>query len=191
MYRLLVSLLIAVMPTFLYAEKTPTSDVVQAHLMSISQVEKIVEQSFNSNIPAPPSHLGNDNRMCLAQAIYHEARGESLRGQMAVASVILNRTKADRWSKSVCGNIKWDHAFSFVDINTHSVPPVHEHDAWAVAWILAGILTEPLKELEYADHYHTTNVKPSWRHSMILVGRIGDHLFYRDPVTPYRDDPAS
>ena len=40
---------------------------------------------------------------CLATAIYFEARGESYRGQVAVAQVVLNRVKDHRYPDTICG----------------------------------------------------------------------------------------
>ncbi|WP_447415191.1 cell wall hydrolase, partial [Clostridium perfringens] len=43
-----------------------------------------------------------DAERCLAGAIYFEAKGEPLAGQLAVANVIINRTKSGRFPSDVC-----------------------------------------------------------------------------------------
>ena len=47
--------------------------------------------------------LGKDEQLCLAQAIYHEARGESEAGQWAVANVIINRAMSKKFPRTLCG----------------------------------------------------------------------------------------
>lgn len=136
-------------------------------------------------IPPPSPTLGTDERMCLAHIIYHEARGESVYGQMAVASVVHTRAVADRWSDTICGNAKWPHAFSFVHPDTKAIPTVEESDAWTQAWLVAGLIKEPLPYLPGVDHYHTTGVNPFWNASMEFATEIGNHRFFRDPDTQY------
>lgn len=43
---------------------------------------------------------------CLADNIYHESRGESIKGQVAVGFVTLNRTKDQSFPDTVCGVVK-------------------------------------------------------------------------------------
>ena len=138
-----------------------------------------------TNIPKPSTHMETNEQMCMAHIIYHEARGESLYGQIAVASVALNRANATRWADTICGVGKWKKAFSFVDVDTHAVPTVNEPEEWAKAWILAGLIKTTPKEFIALDHYHTDTVNPSWNQAMILKEKIGSHLFYKDPTTQY------
>ena len=51
---------------------------------------------------------------CLAGAIFYESKGEPLAGQLAVAEVIINRTKSGRFPKSICGVVTQRGQFSFV-----------------------------------------------------------------------------
>lgn len=146
---------------------------------------------MGTDAPAPIQQLSTDERTCMAQMIYHEARGETLNGQIAVISVVLNRIDAMRWSDSICGNVGWPHAFSFVDAETKAIPATEEMEAWHVAWTLAGLITEPSPDLLEVDHYHTVNVDPYWNDVMDHVTTIGDHMFYTDPTTRFAGIPTT
>ncbi len=126
---------------------------------------------------------------CLAQAIYYEARGESVSGQMAVAEVILNRTKSRRYPDSVCEVVfQNDHMknrcqFSFAcDGNTDD--PAETSSAWRRARLIANYLTteEDLSLTHSATHYHATYVQPHWASSLEKTVQIGQHIFYRTPT---------
>ena len=122
---------------------------------------------------------------CLATAIYFEARGEPVAGQKAVAQVVLNRTKSERYPKTVCGvvyqNAKWRHRcqFSFACDGKPDIPK--EAAAWAPArYLAADCLRVPPQNWVLGDAtlYHARHVKPSWAPKVTLVSSIGQHLFY-------------
>ena len=69
--------------------------------------------------------------MCLALALYHEARGESRQAQLMVARVIINRVESKRWPSSICGVVMEDRQFSFV--RNGKVPNTKNKDAWQAA----------------------------------------------------------
>ncbi|WP_339915584.1 cell wall hydrolase [uncultured Brevundimonas sp.] len=147
--------------------------------------------SLTSASPAArPFHLGNaldESRdlECLTQAVYYEARGEGRDGMQAVAQVVLNRARHPAFPKSVCGVVFQGAArrsgcqFSFTCNGTmHN--PVNR-----VAWNRArDVASRALSGHVYAavgnaTHFHTTNVSPRWRNSLIRVNQVGSHLFYR------------
>jgi spore germination cell wall hydrolase CwlJ-like protein len=128
---------------------------------------------------------------CLATALYFEARGESMRGQMAVAQVILNRVKNPAYPKTICGVVyqdaKYLHRcqFSFACDGTHDV--IAEKASWAAALSLArrivtGGNATIVAEVGDSISYHSTDVAPDWAGQMRRVDRIGHHVFYE----PYR-----
>jgi len=147
---------------------------------------------FESEIRAlertPPRSLrGASSLACIAVAIYHEARGEPLLGQKAVASVILQRAAIlDRWGNTPCAVVIpvqfsfMTGRYSFAHINTQNS---EERAAWHQALRLAAdaLIDGPMPELREADHYHANYVSPGWRLEMDHVATIGKHLFYRDP----------
>ncbi|SFP86043.1 cell wall hydrolase [Tranquillimonas alkanivorans] len=117
---------------------------------------------------------------CLAIAIYHEARGESLFGQLAVGSVILERVKnPERWGNTICDVVR-PVQFSFLT-SRWNFPRIIDRQAWerSIDVAMAILKIGPLPELEGADHYHATSVSPDWAPKMSRVGRIGEHIFYK------------
>jgi spore germination cell wall hydrolase CwlJ-like protein len=122
---------------------------------------------------------------CLTQAVYYEARGEGRAGMQAVAQVVLNRARHGAFPSSVCGVVYQGAArstgcqFSFT-CNGAMRRGVNQsawrraHDVASAA--LSGQVYAPVGN---ATHFHTTAVSPRWRHSLVPVGQVGSHLFYR------------
>lgn len=133
-------------------------------------------------IPDPPTRLaGASDLLCLAVAIYHEARNQTLDGQLAVASVILNRTKApSRWGATPCAVVV-PVQFSFLR-QDGSFPSIPKDQAWAIAVEMAREALErgPSALVGRADHYHTPAVDPAWNNSMDQVVKIEDHIFFAE-----------
>lgn len=101
---------------------------------------------------------------CLALAIYYEARGESLRGQRAVASVVMNRVRSPRFPDTPCKVIFQRGQFSFV--HRHLAPG---GAAWDRALeIAADYIERPVGDI---PHLYFTN-----SHSLRGL-RIGNHVF--------------
>ncbi len=123
---------------------------------------------------------------CLATAIYFEARGESYRGQVAVAQVVLNRVKDRRYPDTICGVVFQNQnkrnacQFSFA---CDGIPEsVNDGKSWAQAEDIAKRFTDGqlyLTEVADATHYHATYVRPRWAPRMNKVTQIGLHVFYK------------
>jgi len=115
---------------------------------------------------------------CLSLALYHEARGEPLQGQLMAARVIMNRMQSPRWPSSMCGVITQDRQFSFY--RKDNTPKPRDEVAWAKAQKLAvDIINDPnILPYSTADHYHTVDVHPVWRRKLHRVARIGRHVFW-------------
>ena len=115
---------------------------------------------------------------CLAGAIYFEAKGEPLDGQLAVARVILNRAESGRFASTTCGVVFQRGQFSFV--RGGSMPTIaHNSNNWRTAVAIAKIAEDDLWEstTDNALYFHARRVAPGWR--MAKVGAIGNHVFYR------------
>lgn len=134
--------------------------------------------------------LADSERTCLAQAIYHEARGESREGQLAVANVIINRAFSKKYPRTICGVVfqnadkgRYKCQFTFAcdgrsDIGT-------ERAAWNRSVKLAETA---FHEFQTGDRpgvipdsalfYHTTSVAPGWGNKFRRVATIGSHIFY-------------
>lgn len=119
------------------------------------------------------------DRECVATAVYFEARGEPLEGQLAVAQVVLNRAASGKYPSSVCAVVKQSAQFSFV--RQGKVPPVAKAtEAWRKAVAIAKIAWERLAGQIGADvlWYHASYVAPSWGRRLKRVAQIGTHIFY-------------
>ncbi len=121
---------------------------------------------------------------CLAEAVYFESRGEPVRGQIAVAQVIMNRVFAPFYPNDVCGVVHQSNGrgcqFSY---NCDGIPNVvTEPEALARAMHIArdmlnGKLWMP--EVGKATHYHAYYVRPDWVNEMHTISTMGVHTFYR------------
>lgn len=127
-------------------------------------------------------HLGTETadreEECLAGAVYFEAKGEPLDGQLAVAKVIMNRSRSDRFPSSVCGVVFQRSQFSFVRGN--GFPPIARSSRnWREAVAIARIASNDMwdSSVDNALYFHARRVSPGWRLNRIAT--IGNHVFYR------------
>lgn len=136
--------------------------------------------------PLPAAVFSEDEQRCLAAGVYFEARGESLKGQAAVAQVILNRVRNPTYPNSICGvvyqNDHWRNRcqFSFAcdGIRDRIASPRHWSAAQHIAMaVTAGKIFIP--EVGSSTHYHATYVRPRWARAMEKMKKIGLHVFYR------------
>ncbi|MBW8322030.1 MAG: cell wall hydrolase [Arenimonas sp.] len=134
----------------------------------------------------PPSVFSANEQQCLASGIYFEARGESVKGQAAVAQVILNRVRNPAYPATICGvvyqNEDWRNRCQFSFACDNIKDRVNSQHHWKVAREVALAVTAGkiwLKEVGSSTHYHAIYVRPGWARTMKKVGRIGLHVFYR------------
>lgn len=134
----------------------------------------------------PPTVFGAAEQKCLAEGVYFEARGESVKGQAAVAQVILNRVRNPAYPKTICGvvyqNEDWTNACQFSFACDNIADKVSEPEYWKTATDIAMAVTAGkiwLPEVGSSTHYHALYVRPDWARTMKKVGRIGLHVFYR------------
>ncbi|HZU51924.1 MAG TPA: cell wall hydrolase [Sphingomicrobium sp.] len=117
---------------------------------------------------------------CLATAVYFEARGESLEGQLAVARVVMNRASSGKYPSDWCGVVKQPAQFSFV---RHGEFPYVDtaSAAWQKAEAVAELAASNVVPSVSSDvlWYHADYVAPAWRRSLQEVQQIGAHIFYR------------
>lgn len=134
-----------------------------------------------------PKASGGKDWECLAEALYFEARGESLRGQFAVAEVILNRAESSLFPNSVCGVIHQGTGRKFACQFTYTcdgrAEVINEPRAYArVGKIARAMLDGAARNLTSgATYYHTTAVRPSWARRFKRTAHIGVHYFYVAP----------
>ena len=117
---------------------------------------------------------------CLATAVYFEARGESVDGQLAVARVVMNRAASGKYPPDWCSVVKQPWQFSFV--RAGQFPAVDTGSlAWARAQGVARLAIANVVPSVEPDvlWYHATYVAPSWGRRLSFVEKIGAHIFYR------------
>jgi len=121
--------------------------------------------------------------LCLATAIYCEARGENLMGQRAVAQVVINRVEDPRWPDTVCSVVWEPKQFSF----THDgkSEKMYEAEARETAMQVAEEALQGNGLNITSTHYHSNKVMPYWKTHYKLDGRVDNHYFYTNE-TPYK-----
>jgi spore germination cell wall hydrolase CwlJ-like protein len=127
---------------------------------------------------------------CLTTAVYFEARSESELGQLAVATVILNRVQASKSSSSICGVVYKGAShlnacqFSFACDGKPDL--VEDTRAWKAARAVTALALAddremkigPMQILVTATNYHADYVDPAWSKSLTRLTKIGHHIFY-------------
>lgn len=117
---------------------------------------------------------------CLAEAVYFEARGEPLEGQLAVANVVINRANSGLYPTDYCSVVTQPAQFSFV--RNGAIPAADESStAWHRAKAIAQIAEQDLWDCEAGDalFFHATYVRPRWASRKTQLARIDTHIFYR------------
>ena len=135
-------------------------------------------------LPDASSISDHDEWNCLTEAIYFEARGESLRGQVAVAEVILNRRDSPEFPGTVCEVLeqgvqkRGQCQFSYNCDGLHEI--FHEKEAHRMAAVIARKMLDGFETnlTNGALYYHSVSVRPAWAKNLTRTARIGDHYFF-------------
>lgn len=157
--------------------------------------KKPVSVSFTRDwLDNQPRPDGDANWECLAEALYFEARGETVKGQFAVAEVIMNRVKSSRFPDSPCSVIRqgtgkrYQCQFTYTCDGHDEViaePQAYERVSKVARAIIDGVagnLTDG------ATYYHNTTVRPRWANTFTQTARIGVHIFYRPNLRTASND---
>ena len=130
----------------------------------------------------------NNEYRCLLRAVWHEARGESFKGQLFVSKTILNRTRSERFPQSICKVVYQKYQFSFahkIPMNKQNVRPKTELEKQTFRQVeLASFISIWVDRLgidfsQGSKYYHTLNVSPVWRYKLKTIGVVGNHIFYK------------
>lgn len=132
-----------------------------------------------------PRATGGSQWQCLSEALYFEARGETIKGQFAVAEVILNRVDSKKFPGSVCNVVNQGtgrkHACQFSYTCDGHPEHIGDQAAWdrvsRVAKLMLDGGSRPLTK--GATYYHTTAVSPKWSRQFDKTAKIGVHQFYK------------
>jgi spore germination cell wall hydrolase CwlJ-like protein len=136
-------------------------------------------------VDSQPEASGGPELKCLAEALYFEARGETVKGQVAVAEVIMNRVKSERFPSTACDVINQGtgrkHRCQFSYTCDGLAETISEPVAYSrVSKVARAVLDGRVPDLtDGATHYHTTAVNPKWSKVYVKTASIGDHVFYR------------
>jgi len=170
------------------AAATPATD------SGVSIAAKGEVNADNQHAKTPAERLGlldeksrAKSEKCLSEAIYFEARGEAVRGQIAVAQVVINRIFSGFYPTTVCAVVyqnkhgrPFECQFTFACDNIPDV--VTEPDMWERAKKIARAMLDGqlwLPEVAKSTHYHAYWVRPSWVSEMKKMYQFGVHTFYR------------
>lgn len=149
--------------------------------------EELPATLFDGTVSDKKGKKFSDKEMwCMATAIYFESRGESYRGQVAVAQVVMNRVGHKLYPSTICGVVFQNQSkrnacqFSFA---CDGIPErINDQKSWKQAQQIASEVVsgkEYLTEVGYATHYHATYVRPHWAPRMTKLTKIGLHVFYQ------------
>lgn len=142
-------------------------------------------QYTDSFLATLPVAEGGPEWDCLRKAIYFEARGEGVKGEFAVAEVVLNRVDSPLYPSSICGVVeqagKGACAFSWVcdGYSDEMRDQVSADRAGRIAWAMLN--GAPRLLTHGATFFHTSHVRPDWAADVVKTAAIGSHLFYRHP----------
>jgi len=131
-------------------------------------------QANSINDSSQVQKLSKSQIECLSNAAYHEAKGESDKGMLAVIHTTLNRVKDNRFPKTVCGVVYQKSQYSWTKYN----PKVKEQEQYARAERLAKeVVAGKHKDNTYgALFFNSLHRKPS---GTVCTVRIGGHSFYK------------
>ena len=154
-------------------------------MASRGDVRGAIETRVSHRVYIPAAQLAKAQQ-CLAEAVYFEARGEPIKGQYAVAQVVLNRVRSGYYPLDVCGVVYQNRhrhlACQFTFACEGKALRIGESAAWAQAKAVAeNVLngTTYLADVGGATHYHANYVKPYWARRLTRMDRIGRHIFYK------------
>lgn len=162
---------------------------VGVYLFAQDPLQAVAPQPPAATVPRVPfdcrAYRGDDDGfVCAACNAYHEARGETLGGQIAVVKVTIARMRAEGYPKSLCAVVWQPGQFSWT-LEGHT--RVSDRHAWDVAQAAAHLAIEAAighgdlraytpAAVDGATHYHAKSVSPDW--GLKRVATIGNHIFY-------------
>lgn len=128
-----------------------------------------------------------DDLECLSLNIYHEARGESTQGWLAVAFVTMNRLNSNRFPDSICEVVYQPYQFSWTQDGISDTPDLSrfsDRQAWKYIQQFSKGFLENYENIvdptEGSMYYHTYQINPSWSQRLNEVVQIDNHIFYKE-----------
>lgn len=160
---------------------------------SVDEVEELLRVTETETEIVVENHVTYINEKeyeCLVKNIYFEARNQSVKGKQAIAAVTLTRAKKDNFPKTICGVVSEERKrgvcqFSWKCDGKSDNPNLSSKEelaAWQRAEEIAqdALLGKLDDMLDGVTHFHASYVNPSWARKLIRIGKIGDHIFYKE-----------
>ncbi|SEN42735.1 Cell wall hydrolase CwlJ, involved in spore germination [Loktanella fryxellensis] len=150
-----------------------------------TDTDAVITEAYVSSMSVPAVSADLE---CLAEALYFEARGESVQGVFAVGEVILNRVDSPDYPGTVCGVVHQgtgrQYACQFTWTCDSNSDAIGNRTAFARVSKVAKLLMDGVPRIltQGATHYHTRAVHPSWANRFPRTASIGAHLFYKQPT---------
>lgn len=151
------------------------------------------------SLPSSPPKIDTQELECLAQNIYHEARGEAPEGMLAVAHVTVNRANHKKFPDTVCEVVKQaKHSVWWRETHGKIVPvrnkcqfswycdgksdAINDQRSWEKSLIVAlkvlhGETYDPTAGALY--YYNPELADPHWKDSFEQVVMVDNHVFLR------------
>ena len=123
---------------------------------------------------------------CLSEALYFEARGEQIEGQIAVADVIINRKNSSRFPSTICGVVSEGshkrHACQFSYNCDGKLELIYDKKTYRrIVKLSSMILNGAFSDITNgATFFHASEVSPSWSKKFKKTRKIGRHIFYKN-----------
>lgn len=151
--------------------------------LALAEIALIVGMTTNMQ-----ADINHGDLICMARNVYHEARGEILEGQLAVAFLTLNRVESPRFPDTVCdvvtedrGPKPWDCQFSWWCDGKSDVPTDQDAYETAIMISLAAMTNAATNPVPGATHHYAENkTTPSWSYHLAEIAVIGDHRFMQE-----------
>lgn len=169
-------------------ERSGLTAMSQSRVASYLEQPEIAAGYTAEWLDAQETAKGDAQWQCLAKALYFEARGETIRGQFAVAEVILNRVDSPDYPNSICKVVNQGtgqlHRCQFSFTCDGHAETIAEPQAYARAGKIAHLMTQGAERplTKGATHYHTKSVNPRWARVFPRTATIGYHHFYKQPT---------
>lgn len=154
--------------------------------IAFDQYQQKKQSEYQEEIQARLEAFSDEDKFCLAQNIFFEARNQSELGQAAVAWVTLNRVDAERYPDTICDVVWQDRQFSWTHDGKSDEPSDYpeEYAAWLTAQgiaieVLTQYVSDGVDPTDGSTMYHADYVNPYWSRSYAEVTQIESHIFYK------------
>jgi spore germination cell wall hydrolase CwlJ-like protein len=185
-YAITISVLLALSFTQnqeLKSQITQTQHQLDESKMLINKALPDLKDSDISKMSYDTKQVDPKALNCLAKNVYFEARNQSEMGQIAVARVTVNRATSGNYPTSICEVVYQHCQFSWTCSNKSAI--ISDRDSWNKSVRISRLVLafDSYRNIvKDATYYHTDKVHPIWSNQMVKVGRVDDHIFYREKI---------